>query len=120
VTVDAAELLAGDHAGGAPAQRHLPVRQRLTLAERARQMEIMLSMALVERRGAGQRRRHVQAQHGEGLSHALAQARGRRRGLVQLAGQRAQLGLGVEGGVGVVGLPHLAADRARSRSGSRS
>src|SRR3954454_10880172 len=90
-----------------------PSRQRLTLAEWVRQMEIMLSMAVVERSvrasvGGTPRRSTVRV---SGLP--LAQAgRGTRVGLVQLAGQRAQLGFGVEGGVGVVGRAHLHPDRA--------
>jgi len=49
----------------------------------------------------------VQAQHGQRLRHPLAQADRRAGvGLVQLAGQRLQLGLGVQGGVGVVRGPH--------------
>src|SRR6476620_3216561 len=50
VAVHAAELLAGlDHPGGAPAQRHLSVAPALTLPAWVRQIEIMLSTALVER-----------------------------------------------------------------------
>jgi hypothetical protein len=51
VAVDAAELFAGlGHAGGAPAQRHLPFCQCLTLREWVRAIEIIDSMLLVLRR----------------------------------------------------------------------
>src|SRR4051794_29522476 len=114
VTVDPTELLAGlDHAGGAPAQRHLPVAPALDVG-RVGPADGDHALDRVGRaQGAGQRRRHFQAQHGEGLGESLAQAASRTGvGLVQFPGQRAQLGFGVEGGVGVVGLPHLRADRA--------
>src|SRR3954452_25066929 len=54
-----------------------PSRQRVTLAEWARQMEIIDSMALVERSvrtSVGGTPGHPQAQHGEGLGQALAEA----------------------------------------------
>ncbi len=51
VTVDAAELGGGfDHAGGAPAQRHLSVSPALTLWEWSRQIPIKLSTQLVDRK----------------------------------------------------------------------
>ncbi len=52
VAVDAAELAAGlDHPGGAPAQRSAiwPSRQRLTFLAWSRQIEIIDSIALVDR-----------------------------------------------------------------------
>src|SRR3954453_8285154 len=107
-----------------------PSRQRLTLVEWLRQMEIMLSMALVERsvrasvRGTPSRstvsvsaspsRRLAPALGGElGISRAggANRARGTGAGLVQLPGQSGQLGFGLERGIGVVGRAHLLADR---------
>ncbi len=53
----------------------------------------------------------VQAQHGESLVEALAQARrGARVGAVEFFGQGQQRGLGLQRRVGVVGVGHLTAD----------
>jgi len=61
---------------------------------------------------ARQGRRHAQPQHGEGLGQPLAQARrGAGVGLVELPGQRQQLGFGVQRGGGVVGGAHAVLDR---------
>lgn len=76
VAVDATELLAGlGHARCTPAQCHLPVAQRLTLRAWSWQMLIMLSIALVEQSVRASVGWHV--------------------------GQRAQLGLDSERGVGM-------------------
>ena len=62
--------------------------------------------------GARERGRHAQAQHGEGLGHAFAQARRRAGvGAVELGGQRAQFGLGGQRGVGVIRTSHPGGDR---------
>ena len=61
--------------------------------------------------GAGESRGYAQAQHGQRLGQTLAQAgRGAGMSLVQLGGQGAQLGLGGQRGVGVVGPPHPGRD----------
>ena len=74
-------------------------------------MEIMDSIAFVDRSVRASVGRYAQPQHGERLGHALAQAR-RRAGMgrVQLGGQRGQLGLGGQRGLGVVGPPHPGRD----------
>ena len=90
-----------------------PSRQRLTLRAWSRQMAIIDSIALVERRvrarvGGTPRRSTVKR-----LGHALAQAGGGAgMGLVELGGQRLQQRLGRQRGVGVVGVPHPLADQA--------
>jgi len=92
VTVDAAELLAGlDHPGRAPAQRHLPVAPALDVAgvftaDRNHRLD---RIGRAQRAGEGGR--HTEAQHGERLVQALAQA-GRRAGLgtVEFFGQGEQ------------------------------
>jgi hypothetical protein len=65
---------------------------------------------------AGQGRWDAQAQHGEGLVEPLAQAGGGNGvGLVELAGQRGQLRLGLKRRIGVVGGAHAALGVARSQ-----
>ena len=113
MAVDAAELVAGlDHPGGAPAQRHVPSRQRLTLTAWSRPIEIIDSMQLVERSvrarvGDTPRRSTVSVS-----CEALAQA-GRRAGVgaVEFLGQ-GQQGFGQQRGLGVVGIGHLASHSA--------
>jgi hypothetical protein len=54
-----------------------------------------------------------QPQYRQGFGQPLAQARrGPRVGLVEFAGQRGQLGFGVQGGDGAVGRAHAVLDRA--------
>ena len=86
-------------------------RQRLTLWAWSRQIEIIDSIPLVERRGAGQCRRYAETEHGEGLGESLAQAGGGTWvGLVQLAGEGLEERVGGELGVGVVGRTHATLD----------
>ena len=90
-----------------------PSRQRLTLrgvvaADRDHRLD---GVGRPQRPGQGGW--HVEAEHGQGLGHALAQAAGGAGvGLVQLRGQRLEQRLGFERGVGVVGGPHPLSDRA--------
>jgi hypothetical protein len=88
-----------------------PSRQRLTLPDFDRQIEIIDSMALVERSvrasvGGTPSRRTVSVSARP--SRRLAAADG--LGLVQLAGQRGQLCLGLERRVGVIGGAHPSFD----------
>ena len=97
VTVDAAELFAGlDHAGGAPAQRHLPVAPAFDVGGVLAAHGDHRLDAVRRAQRTRQRGRHTQAQHGERLVEALTQA-GRRTGMgaVQLLGEGLQGGLGL-------------------------
>ncbi|CCG02442.1 Putative helicase (fragment) [Blastococcus saxobsidens DD2] len=97
VAVDPAELLAGlDHAGGAPAQGHLPVPPALDVAGVITTDGDHRLDRVGRAQRAGQRGRHPQAQHGQRLVQAFAQAGSRARvGLVQLPGQPGQRRLGL-------------------------
>ena len=113
VAVDAAELAAGfDHSGGAPAQCHvavLPVLHvhRVVAGDGDHRLD-----AVGAAQRAGQGRRHAQAQHGQRLGQALAQRRcSAGMGPLQLLGQRFELCLGEDRGLGTVGRPHPLGDR---------
>ena len=114
VSVDTAELLAGfDHAGGAPAQCHLPIAPafdvaRVVSADRDHRLHCVRAA-----QGPGQGGRHPESEHGQGFGHPLTEAGGGAgTGLVKLGGQPLQQRLGSQGGVGVVGSPHPLADQA--------
>ena len=97
VAVDAAELLAGlDHAGGAPAQRHVcRSASSSRCVEWVRAMEIIDSMLLVLRSVRASVGGTPQAQHGQRLGQALAQRRGRTgMGALEFFGQGFELGFG--------------------------
>jgi hypothetical protein len=109
--VDAAELLAGlDHPCGAPAQRHRAVAPALDIARviTADRDHRFDGVGRAERTREGGW--HVQAQHGQGLGRALAQAGRGAGGAVELGGQRAQFGLGRQRGIGVIGPPDPGGD----------
>jgi len=91
-----------EHAGGAPAQRHLSVAPALDVAgvvAADRDHRLLRHERVAGRNDpvgrahrSGERGWHAAAEHGEGLGEALAQARGGAGvGLVQLAGERLEL-----------------------------
>ena len=105
VAVHAPELAARlEHPSGAPAQRHLPVPPALdVLGVLATDPDHRLDRVGRSQR-PGQGRREVEAEHGQRLGEALAQAAGGTWvGLVQLPCQCLEQRLGLERGAGVIG-----------------
>ena len=114
VAVDPAELLAGfDHAGGAPAQRHLSVSPAFDVAGVVAADADHRLDRVGRAQCPGQGGRHAESEHGQRLGQALTHAgRGSGMGLVELGGQRLEQCLGFQRRRCVVGEPHPLADQA--------
>ena len=89
VAVDPAELLAGfDHAGGAPAQRHLPVAPVFDVAGVVAADGDHRLDRVGGAQGPGEGGWYAEAEHGQGFGHSFAQAGGGAGvGLVEFGGQ---------------------------------